>query len=130
VSARNSERVKGIYDSWNRGDFAAGAALLDKASAFVLSPEFPDSGVYVGPQAVASYMKQFLEPWDRLTVKAVSLAEFGDSVVAEVEQRGEGRMSGAVTGFTYFQVWTFRGPTLVRLENLMTRAEAMKAVGA
>ena len=125
-----AETVRAVYERWNNGDFAAGAHLLDEATVFILSPEFPDSGVYVGRKALEDYMRQFLEPWDRLTVSLRSLSQFGDTIVAEVEQQGAGRFSGALTGFTYFQVWTFRGGTLMRLENLMTRDDAMAAVGA
>jgi len=74
------------------------------------------------------YMRMFLEPWRRLTVTALHISEVGDTVVAEVSQQGEGRLSGASTGFLYFQLWTFRGEVVVRLENIMTREEALAAV--
>ena len=35
-----------------------------------------------------------------------------------------------MTSFTYFQVWTFRGGTLVRLENIMDRAQVREALGS
>ena len=120
--------VRAVYERWGQGDFTAGADLLDPASAFILSPDFPDSGVYVGPDAVAGYMRGFLEPWENLTVTGLELSEFGDTVMAEVEQQGRGKLSGADTGFRYFQLWTFRGGTVTRLENLMTRDEALAAV--
>jgi ketosteroid isomerase-like protein len=59
----------------------------------------------------------------------LELTEAGDTVVAEVEQSGAGERSGAMTSFTYFQVWTFRGGTLVRLENIMDRAQVREALG-
>jgi ketosteroid isomerase-like protein len=75
------------------------------------------------------YMRQLLEPWEQLTVTCVDLAEAGDSVFAEVEQAGAGELSGAMTSFTYFQVWTFRGGTLMRLENFISREQAQEALG-
>jgi len=129
MSANNLETIRTVYAHWSEGNFTAGAKLFEAASVFILSPDFPDSGVYVGADAVADYMRGFLEPWENLTITALELSEFGDTVVVEVQQQGKGRRSGAATGFRYFQLWTFRGGKLMRLENLMTRDEAMAAVG-
>ena len=125
----NLETLRAVYERWSAGDFGAGASVFDPASVFILSPDFPDPGIYVGPDAVVSYMRNFLEPWENLTITALEFSVFGDTVVVEVRQQGKGRLSGADTGFNYFQIWTFRGETLTRLENLMTREEAMAAVG-
>lgn len=121
--------VRKVYEAWTQGDFGAGAALFDEATVFILSPDFPDAGIYMGAKDVARYMRGFLEPWEELTVECLELTEIGDTVVAEVKQEGRGTLSGALTGFSYFQVWTFRGGTLVRLENLMHREQADAAVG-
>jgi len=125
----NVETIRDVYEHWGAGDFRAGASLFEPASVFILSPDFPDSGIYVGADAVVGYMRGFLEPWENLTITALEFSVFGDTVVVEVQQQGKGRLSGADTGFSYFQLWTFRGETLTRLENLMTREEAMAAVG-
>ena len=46
-----------------------------------------------------------------------------------VLQRGVGDGSGLATEFRYFQVWSFRGRKVIRLENFRERAEALEAVG-
>jgi ketosteroid isomerase-like protein len=61
--------------------------------------------------------------------EAEELREVGDSIVAAVRQFGAGGGSGAETELRYFQVWTFRGGTAIRLENFRERAEALEAVG-
>ncbi len=127
MPSQGEETVREIYARWAQGDFTAGVELWDDASVFVLSPEFPDSGVYVGRGQMGKYMHQFLEPWEQLTITCITLNTVGDSVVAEVRQEGKGEMSGATTGFNYFQVWSFRGGTLLRLENIMQREEAVRA---
>ena len=121
--------VRRVYGAWAQGEFSRGAELWDDASVFILRPEFADAGIYVGPEQMERYLRSLLEPWDRLTIKALELTEAGDTVVAEVEQSGAGERSGAMTSFTYFQVWTFRGGTLVRLENIMDRAQVREALG-
>jgi hypothetical protein len=50
-------------------------------------------------------------------------------VLVGVLQRGVGDESGAATEFRYFQVWSFRGRKVIRLENFRERAEALEAVG-
>jgi hypothetical protein len=40
--------------------------------------------------------------------------------------RGE---SGALPELRYFHVWSFRGATVIRLENFRERAEALESVG-
>jgi ketosteroid isomerase-like protein len=129
VNERPTDIVRRVYERWAQGDFSAGGELYDEASVFVLSPDFPDSGIYVGRDEMLKYMRGFLEPWDNLTVECLDTVEAGDTLLAEVEQSGEGIRSGAVTGFTYFQVWTFRGGKLMRLENVMKRDEALTLIG-
>lgn len=130
MGERPLDIVRRVYDGWAVGDFTRGAELYDEASVFFLRPDFADTGVYVGPEQMKRYMRDLLEPWERLTIKCVDLAEAGDTVIAEVEQAGMGELSGATTSFTYFQVWTFRGSTLMRLENFIRREQAQAAVGA
>ena len=121
--------VRRVYEHWGEGDFTWGADLFDDASALVLGPEFPDTGVYVGPGEINRYMLGFLEPWQQLTITCVGLTELGDTVIAEVRQEGRGELSGAMTGFSYFQVWTFRGEIAVRMESFMRREQVEAALG-
>ncbi len=119
--------IRGVYERWAEGDFKAGIELFDPLIVFVMRPEFPDAGTYLGPERVAEYMRGFLEPWTRLTIEAEEITDAGDSVVAAVCQRGVGSGSGASTEFRYFQVWTFRGRKVIRFENFRKRAEAVEA---
>jgi ketosteroid isomerase-like protein len=74
-------------------------------------------------------MRNFLEPWVRITIEAEEITGAGDSVFAAVVQRGTGHGSGAATELRYFHVWTFRGGKVIRLETFRDRAEAREAVG-
>ena len=121
--------IKGVYERWREGDFSAGIELFDPLILFIMRPEFPDAGNYLGPDRVAEYMRGFLEPWTRLTIEAEEIVETGDSIVATVRQRGIGGGSGAPTELRYFQVWSFRGDKVIRLENIREREDAMASVG-
>ncbi len=129
MSQENVELVRSVYERWSQGDFRGGADVLDPLVLFVLPPEFPDTGTYVGIERLAEYTRGLLEPWTRLTIEAEEIADAGDSVVAAVLQSGVGGESGAATEFRYFQAWSFRGRKVIRLENFRERAEAFEAVG-
>jgi uncharacterized protein len=129
VSQERVEAVRSVYRRWGSGDFTGSVPLFDPKVVFVVRPEFPDAGTYVGLDAVAEYTRGFLEPWSRITIEAEEVVDAGDSVVVAVCQRGVGGSSGTVTDFRYLHVWTFRGDTVVRLENFRDRGEALEAVG-
>lgn len=123
------EVLRAVYDEWARGNFRAGEDLWDPEVVFSLRPEFPDAARYHGPSGVRRYMRAFLAAWEDLTITAEEFIEADDSVVVAVYQRGMGRESGTPVELRYFQVWTFRGRTAIRFENIRGRAEALEAVG-
>jgi ketosteroid isomerase-like protein len=129
MSQENVELVRAVYERWSRGDFGASLDLFDPHVLFVLPPEFPDAGTYLGTERIAAYMRGFLEPWQHLAIEAAEFTDAGDSVIAAVRQHGLGRESGIPTELSYFQVWSFRGPKVIRLENFRERAKALEASG-
>ena len=129
MSQENVEAVRDAYERWSQGDFRSAVDVLDPLVLFVLGPEFPDAGTYLGHERVAEYTRGFLEPWTRITIQAEEVIDAGDSVVAAVLQCAVGGGSGAATEFRYFHVWSFRGRKVIRLENFRERAEALEAVG-
>jgi len=129
MTEQNLETIRGIYSRWAEGDFSAGPEHFDPNLVFIMRPEFPDSGTYLGPEQVAGYMRIFLEPWEWITIEATEIIQAGDSVIAAVTQRGLGMASRVETDFSYFNVWTFRGPMIIRFETFREREEALAAAG-
>jgi ketosteroid isomerase-like protein len=127
--SRAEELVRGVYERWAQGDFTASIELFDRHTVVVINPGFPETGAYVGPKVIEGYTRELLGAWERLTITAEEIIPAGDSVVAAVVWRGAGTGSGAETELHQFQLWTFRGDTLVRLENFRERADALAAVG-
>ena len=74
-------------------------------------------------------MRRWLSEWSNFTIAAEEVIEAGDSVVVAACQRGEGKESGIEAELRYFQVWTFRGRHVIRIEQFRDRAEALEAVG-
>ena len=121
--------LRQIYESWGRGDLRAGVELFDPHVLLVIQPDFPDAGTYCGPDEVRGYMRQLLSAFDDFTISGEEFIDAGDSVVVRVRQRATGTGSGAPTRHDYFQVWSFRGKSVIRIESIRDRADALGAVG-
>ena len=121
--------MRRIFDDWGRGNFRAGVELFDPHVLLVLRPEFPEAGVYLGPEEIATYTRGLLASWSNFAIEGEDFIDAGDSVVVRVHQRGVGISSGAVTELRYFQVWTFRGDAIIRIESIGERQQALEAVG-
>ena len=130
MSEENVEAVRRVYEQWGRGNFRAGVELYDPHVVLVQRQALLESGTYLGLDGIRDYMAAFLEAWARVTIEAEEVFAAGDSVVAKVVQRAIGKGSGVVpTEFEYFQIWSFRGGKVIRLEVIRDRDEALKAVG-
>ena len=130
MSQENVKALRAVYDEWGKGNFRAGVDLYDPMVLLVQGAGFPDSGAFLGIESIAGYMRAFLEAWSKVTIEADDLRDAGDSVVAEVVQRGTGKGSGAAPDeFRYFHVWSFRGGKVIRLDVVRDQAEALEAAG-
>jgi ketosteroid isomerase-like protein len=130
MSQENVEIVRQIYERWGRGDFRAGPDFYDPYVLLVLRPEFPDAGVYCGPDEIQKYMREdFLADLDGAVMVGEEFLNAGDSVVVRVNQQATGAGSGAPVAMRYYQVWTFRGRSVIRIESIRELQEALAAVG-
>jgi ketosteroid isomerase-like protein len=122
--------VRGIYERWGRGDFTAGTELYDPYVLLVLRPEFPDARAYCGREEIERYMREdFLADLERAAIVGEEFVAAGDSVVVRVNQQATGPESGAFVAIRYYQVWTFRGSSVVRIESVREREDALQAAG-
>jgi ketosteroid isomerase-like protein len=130
MSQRHVEFLRGVYEHWGRGDFRAGSEMFDPEVALVLRPEFPDPGAYRGPEEIRRYMREhFLADLEDAAIDGEEFIDAGDSVVVRIRQRATGPGSGAPVEMSYFQVWTFRGDQVIRIESVRERDEALEAAG-
>jgi ketosteroid isomerase-like protein len=129
MSQENVETLRAVYASWERGDLAASLPLFDESLTLAVDPDIPDGGNYEGTDGVRSYMSRFLEPWASLSMAGESFEAVGDTVLVKVRQTGVGRGSGVPVELQYFQLWTFRGGKVIRLEVIMSEERALEAVG-
>ena len=128
MSAENVALLDRIYERWAHGDF--GVELSSHADiTFALDPAFPDSGEHIGPEGVAAYMRNFLEPWDELTMNAEEMIDGGDKVLVRLLQSGTGESSGIAVELRYFHLWIFEDSRLVRMEAIKEESDAMARLG-
>jgi ketosteroid isomerase-like protein len=129
MPSKNIETLAPIYEGWERGDFGVGPSVFDQNAVLVIDPDIPDSGVFVGPDGFRTYMTRFLEAWESLTIAAESFRDAGDTVLVNARQTATGKDSGAPVTLDYFQLWTFRGGMVIRLETVLSEQRALEAAG-
>jgi ketosteroid isomerase-like protein len=130
MSQENVEAVRAVYEEWGKGNFSeAGVDLYDPDILFIPRRDYAEKGRYLGTEGIAEFMRVWLASWKDITHRAEELIEAGDSVVVAVHHRGVGRESGIPIEMRYFEVWSFRGPTVIRFELFPDRTEAFQAVG-
>jgi ketosteroid isomerase-like protein len=129
MSQENVERLKAVYASWARGDFSASLPLFAEGIVLIVDAEIPDGGTSVGVDGVRDYMSRFLDPWDSLSISGEAFDEAGDRVLVSVRQSGIGRSSGVPVELRYFQLWTFGGDRVIRLEVIFSERRARQAAG-
>ena len=129
MSQENLDTLARIYERWEQGDFRVGVDLFDESATLVIDRDIPDRGTYVGRDDIRTYMKHFLADWESLSIAAESFKDAGDTILVKVKQAGVGQQSGVPASTVYFQVWTFRGSKVIRLDSILNEAEALEAAG-
>ena len=130
MSEDNVQIVRGVFDAWAKGEFdSAVLPHLDEHVLYVVPPDFPEFGVFVGPEGFAEFTRRFLAQWERLTIEAQRVEAIGDTVLVRCLQRGKGRVSGIEGDNPYSMLFTFRGDKIVRIEAVMDEAEALRTAG-
>ena len=133
----NVEAVRAIYERFGEGDFSSSVDLLDGNVSFLMLPEAPQaeerrgraSNLYMGVEGVATGMRRLLETWTELRMEAEEVIDAGDAVLVSVIQRGTARATGVPTELRYYTLWSFRGPKVIRIENIRGREQALEAAG-
>ena len=130
MSQQNVEALRPVYAAWEQGDFTSSLPLFHETVTLAVDPDIPDGGTYEGMDGVLAYTSRFLEPWESLTISAESFEVAGERVLVKVHQAGIGTGSGAPVTIDYFQVWTFSGDRVVRLEVIMSEERAREGLVA
>jgi ketosteroid isomerase-like protein len=126
MSQMNVDALKGVYERWAAGDWSDNS-IFDPHAVGVF-PDPTPRALY-GVNALADYMRRFLESWEDVRMEATEYREAGDSFVVGVHRVATGTGSGIQLEDRAYHVWTFRGPRAIRLEVFDRESEALEAAG-
>jgi ketosteroid isomerase-like protein len=128
MSQENVDRLRAVWDAWNRGDLDF--SMLDHEVVFE-DTVLPDSAgeTYRGPEGVLRGWSRWTESWEEFTTEVEQIVDAGERLVSIHTVHLRGKHSGASMTFRYAYVYTFRGDKVVHIRSYSNPAEALEAVG-
>lgn len=127
----NVALVKGLYDSFGRGDVRAVLAALDSAVEWRAAEGmlYDDRSPYIGPDAVAQgVFQRIVSDVDSLSVVPESFIDAGDIVVVEGRYKGKVRATGVRIDAQFAHVYHVRNGKVVRLQQYTDTRQWASAV--
>jgi ketosteroid isomerase-like protein len=129
MSEENVKRVRALYEHLARGNLrGAGGDLLSPDLLF--EPIWDGRQTFVGVEAFAAQMREFLEQWDDFRIQADSFEDLGDAVMVTEVQRATGRASGIETKMSFVGLWRFSDGLVTSARWYRDRASALEAADA
>ena len=122
------EILKASIAAWNERDMDALYELHDPHVVVRMVEGWPESGPFMGREAVMRQFEQLRDTWDADAVVPVGDSiEVGDRVLVRMIYRGMGQ--GPQADLEMTQVVTVRKGRIVYREYFWDHAEALEAVG-
>jgi ketosteroid isomerase-like protein len=118
-----------ITQAYFDGDWDAAFALIDPEIVWIEPREMPGADTYHGHEGVRESLTKFVGTWDDYRIEHRDVTEAANKLLVSATISGKGRTSGVPGEFDQFQVWTFRGGKLARLEMFLDEDEARRAAG-
>jgi ketosteroid isomerase-like protein len=128
MSQENVDRLRAIWDAWNRGDLDT--SMLDPDVVYE-DTVLPDSAgeTYRGPEGVLRGWIRWAEAWEEFTTEVEQIVDAGERLVSIHTVHLRGKHSGASMTFRYAYVYTLRDGKVIHIRSYLNPAEALKAVG-
>ena len=118
--ASNVPLVRGLYDSFGKGDVPAVLAALDSAVEWRAAEGmlYADRSPYIGRDAVAQgVFQRIVSEFDSLAVVPQSFIDAGDIVVVEGRYKAKNRATGVRVDAQFAHVYHVRNGKVVRLQQ-------------
>jgi ketosteroid isomerase-like protein len=123
------ELVRAIIAALNRGDVEGMLAHMHPDFEWRPLEASPVARVCRGREQVRRYVEDWLSTFEGIRLELEDPADVADRVVAEVHGHARGRASGVQLDNRFWQVWTVRRGTAIRMEEYATRDEALAHMG-
>ncbi len=135
MSRENVELVRCGYDALNemlrRGEIDVSMIQELWTSDCVLKPAgiLPESAEMHGHEAIARFIGNQMEAFERLQVKPLEFVDAGERVVAPIRFGGKARYTGMEVAFSVTHAITLRDGKVARTDVFREKEEALEAVG-
>lgn len=132
MSPSNSDVVLRSWQAFAAGGLDALAEFWDPDINWRAIEGAPDDvGEMQGPDALRSYLGEWIEMFDDLTLAVQELREVGDDLVVTSQRvTGRAKLSGIETELVYATVYTIRDGKIARGREYMNLEEALETLGA
>ena len=130
MSEANVEIARKAMEAFNRRDRDAWLALNDPEVEFRADPEWPESGIVRGREAVWDFGVGLTVAWEQDAFETVEVIDAGDDVLAVRYRRPVlGKSSGIADVLDYWCLHTFRRGRILSHEWFSSRKKALEAAG-
>jgi ketosteroid isomerase-like protein len=123
------EQLKTFYDALGRGDVDSAVGICDPEVQVYLNPDVVAAVPPKGHSEVASYLRGWLDSWDKYAPRPEEFVEAGDQVVVLVELSARGRNSRFEIEEETADVFRFADGKIVQLRLYVDRTVAQRAIG-
>jgi ketosteroid isomerase-like protein len=128
MSEENVEVVRTYLKVWNVGDMEGVRELYDPDAVMEAAPDWPESGPFVGRDAVMQQLNQARAAFDSDSAELLSdLIAAGDRVIMRMVWHGFGR--GPQSDMEWTLVFTIRDGRILKAQYFWDHAEALEAAG-
>jgi ketosteroid isomerase-like protein len=131
MSEENVERLRAMYEAFNRRDWDALFRHTDLEFAFTYrNPgRTPDAGTRKGREAVVAFAEEYGGAFDRLIWEPEEFFDHEDRVVAFVSVRMRPPGGALDLVVPNGHLWTIHGGVVLSLESFPERQSALEAAG-
>jgi ketosteroid isomerase-like protein len=123
-------RLRHAYTALGRGDESAALAMLAPDCEWRESAELPGADALCGREAVAEFLRHFLESWERFDQTIEEEVVRGDRIGLLIHLTAVGRSSGVELDTRYAHIWTMRDGLGVRVDAYRDPAALRSVLGA
>ena len=111
----NGEIIRGLYESFAKGDVHAVLAAFDETISWTEAEGFPHGGTYVGPNAVLENVFMNLgSEWTGFSAVPEKFVDGGDVIVALGNYTGKYNATGRSINVPFAHVWTLSEGRIVK----------------
>ena len=129
MSQENVERVRQTFEAFGRGDLREALQHVRLEVRTHRIAPLPDPKTYSGPAGMLMAWGEWTGPFEEFELEVGELIDAGDSVVAEIRQRGRRKDSGELEEGKLWFVCTFYGDEMVQWDMLASKFQAFKGIG-